>query len=108
MVYAYWEYALANKAHYQLMFSVGMNTCDAFQKVSQLCETGQLIESTIEGVVARSSHPADTVIKFQVFGSLLHGIAAASIMDHLFAPYGKNGDQVFADIVQHFIRGFKD
>ncbi|HEY0272947.1 MAG TPA: TetR/AcrR family transcriptional regulator [Chitinophaga sp.] len=108
MAYAYWDYALANKAHYRLMFGVGMNTCEAFQKVAPLCEIGQLVEAAIRGVAAGNPHPVDIVIKFQALWSILHGISAASIMDHMFAPYGHNGDQVFADIVQNFIRGLKE
>ena len=43
MAYAYWDFAFNNKAYYQLMYGLGMPTCEAVKQIAELNTFTELI-----------------------------------------------------------------
>src|SRR6202000_2461457 len=44
---AYWKWAFANKEYYQLMFGLGIPTCDAVRKIPAMADFNSVIMSSI-------------------------------------------------------------
>src|ERR1700743_3322837 len=48
---AYWDFAFANKEYYQLMFGLGIPTCDTASKIPALMQFNEVIISSIISMV---------------------------------------------------------
>jgi AcrR family transcriptional regulator len=82
MAEAYWNFACANTEYYQLMFGLGIPSCEAVRQVSEIQVFGELIQSSIKRVIATSNHPeADVHLKFHTYWSILHGIISIRMND---------------------------
>ena len=122
---AYWKWALTNKEYYQLMFGLGMPTCDTARKIPAMQEFQAVIESSILAMApAGKTCPFDPFLKYQSFWSMLHGLvsinmASVSTMtdkagsqdgsskDCYDGSHGKDGmpELVLEDVLCSFIRG---
>src|SRR6185312_14385230 len=49
---AYWDFAFANKEYYQLMFGLGIPTCDTASKIPALSSFAEGIIGSLKGIVA--------------------------------------------------------
>jgi AcrR family transcriptional regulator len=75
MAEAYWQFACVNPEYYQLMFGLGIPSCETAHQVSEIKAFGTLVGSVIANAVAASKHPdTDVSLKFHTFWSILHGI----------------------------------
>src|ERR1700691_6507246 len=54
---AYWNFAFANKEYYQLMFGLGIPTCDSAGKIPALGDFNQVITGSIVAMVAPGKTP---------------------------------------------------
>src|SRR6476620_5564470 len=54
MAYAYWEFAFRNKEYYQLMYGLGMPTCDAVRQMPELQVFSEIIREPIRALIAES------------------------------------------------------
>jgi AcrR family transcriptional regulator len=110
---AYWNFAFQNKEYYQLMFGLGIPTCDAAVRIPALGEFGEVITSTIVAMVPAGKQPAfNPWLKYQSFWSMLHGLVSIN-MTRLSAPeqpdeHHENLPQlVLEDVMCSFIRGIQ-
>jgi AcrR family transcriptional regulator len=75
MAQAYWDFAYANKEYYQLMFGLGIPSCDAVRQVPEMQAFGELLQSVIRRAIAASKHPeSNDFLKFHTYWSILHGM----------------------------------
>src|ERR1700753_588655 len=51
MALAYWNFAFANKEYYQLMFGLGIPTCETVSKIPAINEFSETIISSINAMV---------------------------------------------------------
>jgi len=113
---AYWDFAFSNMQYYQLMFGLGMPTCEAVRKIPAMVDFNTLITGSIEDVLRENvSGPAkdekelpfDPFLKFQSFWSMLHGL----ISINMFSRPGHGGlemaEKVREDLLCSFIRGIQ-
>lgn len=107
MAYAYCDYAQTNKAHYQLMFGVGMNSCEMFRQVPQLRDIEALLEQAIAAVGEQYPVPLNVHVKFRGLWAILQGVNAAHVMGDKDAPCGKQQELILSDIIHTFIKGLK-
>jgi AcrR family transcriptional regulator len=78
---AYWNYAFANKEYYQLMFGLGIPTCDTASRIPALADFNEVIISSIEGMVAPGKQPSfNPWLKYQSFWSMLHGLVSINMV----------------------------
>lgn len=103
MAYAYWEFAFSNKAYYQLMYGLGMPTCETVRQVSALQTFSELIHSSISELIAQGKKPdADPYLKLHTFWSMLHGLVSINMM----TGGSQGNDELNKKIIHDFIEGF--
>ncbi|MDB5261483.1 MAG: TetR family transcriptional regulator [Adhaeribacter sp.] len=102
MAQAYWEFAFQNKEYYQLMYGLGMPTCEAARQMPELGNFVQLLQTTIKDLIAGSKAvDADPFLKFHTFWSLLHGLVSINMVDRTACP-----DSLHQLVLQDAVRGF--
>ena len=80
MAGAYWSFAIKNKAHYQLMYGVGMASCEGQKSLPVKNSYKELVKDSITEILARTKQPDTNVcLKFQTFWSILHGLVSIRI-----------------------------
>ena len=127
---AYWNFAFANKEYYQLMFGLGIPTCDTASRIPALADFNMVIISSIVGMVEPGKKPSfDPWLKYQSFWSMLHGLVSINMVSPSRAEKPGHGtgagageshepgeareewgglpEQVLEDVMCSFIRGIE-
>ena len=112
IVYAYWDFAFAHKEYYQVMFGLGMPTCEQAKTMPELTDFTKVIETTIESIVGVDNPGIKIYLKVQSFWSMLHGLVSINLV----APETRHGNMsseelnilVLKDFIQGFIKGLKN
>ncbi|HMH34172.1 MAG TPA: TetR/AcrR family transcriptional regulator [Puia sp.] len=108
MAYAYWEFAFEHKAYYQVMYGLGMPSCETISRIDELKTFGQLIMEPIKQLLATSNKPdADPVLKLHTFWSMLHGLISINMMNNNEGVVQLN-QMVIQDFIEGFISGIKN
>lgn len=107
LAYSYWEFAFENKAYYQVMYGLGMPSCETVNQIPELATFTELITEPIKQIIELSKPPKpDLFLKLHTFWSMLHGLISINMMNN-------NGDKhelnqlVIQDFIQGFISGIK-
>lgn len=110
---AYWDFAFSNKEYYQLMFGLGIPTCDIASRIPALADFKDVIMDTVVAMVGTGKKPGfDPWLKYQSFWSMLHGLVSINMV----SPGGseKPADshhplplKVLDDVMCSFIRGIE-
>ena len=114
---AYWNFAFANKEYYQLMFGLGIPTCETVMKIPAMQQFNEVIIGSIVGMVPQGQQPSfDPFLKYQSFWSMLHGLVSIN-MSSLTNMTGNDNDpehahaklpqEVLEDVLCSFIRGIQ-
>ena len=114
MARAYWDFAFQNKEYYQLMFGLGIPTCEAANQIPALASFSQVILGSIVAMVGSGKKPNfDPWLKYQSFWSMLHGLVSIN-MASINRPEQQPNDhheilpqQVLDDVMCSFIRGIQ-
>ena len=114
---AYWNFAFANKEYYQLMFGLGIPSCDTADKIPALGDFSQVITGSIVAMVAPGKIPTfNPWLKYQSFWSMLHGLVSINMVapDRVNAGGHESEEghknlprQVLDDVMCSFIRGIE-
>jgi AcrR family transcriptional regulator len=108
---AYWKFAFSNKEYYQLMFGLGIPTCDTAQKIPAMAEFQAVVKSSIMAMApAGKKLPFDPFLKYQSFWSMLHGLVSINMVsvDNMAGKAGPHDglpELVLEDVMCSFIRG---
>lgn len=110
---AYWNFAFENKEYYQLMFGLGIPTCETAARIPAMGLFAETIMGSIICMVPQGTKPAfDPWLKYQSFWSMLHGLVSIN-MTSLTRPETSQGNheslpqQVLEDVMCSFIRGIQ-
>lgn len=112
---AYWEFAFSNKEYYQLMFGLGIPTCETASKIPAMQDFNKVVTSSIVAMVPQGQAlPFDPFLKYQSFWSMLHGLVSIN-MSSLTNMAGNDSEhehaklpqQVLEDVLCSFIRGIQ-
>jgi AcrR family transcriptional regulator len=104
---AYWDFAFENKEYYQLMYGLGMPTCDSLTKVPELMAFIDVIHSTINQLIKDGNgDEAGTWMKVHSFWSMLHGLVSINLMAPPVSHMGLTPEQMNKMILTDFISGF--
>lgn len=113
---AYWAFAFKNKEYYQLMFGLGIPTCETVVKIPAMATFSEVIIGSLIGMVEPGKKPSfDPFLKYQSFWSMLHGLVSIN-MSALggrpdSAQEGEHGKtlalHVLEDVICSFIRGIE-
>ncbi|QNF31903.1 TetR/AcrR family transcriptional regulator [Adhaeribacter swui] len=107
MAYAYWNFAVTNKEYYQLMYGLGMPTCEIVRQTPEMTKFSNLLQETIKALIATSKNPeTDCFLKFHTYWSMLHGLISINLTGRSAAP-DKLNQLVLQDAIQGFIRNLE-
>jgi AcrR family transcriptional regulator len=107
MAYSYWEFAFDHKAHYQVMYGLGMPSCETVSQISELGTFTELILQPIKDLIASSKNKtADPMLKLHTFWSMLHGLISINMMNNNQGKEELN-QMVIQDFITAFISGIK-
>ena len=102
MAYAYWQFAFENKEFYQLMFGIGLPTCETAQRIPEINALGELIIGPIQDIIKLNSNTeADPQLKFHTFWSMLHGLVSINMTGK-----GYNQEEINLMVLKDFLQGF--
>jgi AcrR family transcriptional regulator len=113
---AYWHFAFTNKEYYQLMFGLGMPTCETVSKIPAMLDLNEVISSSIVAMVPAGKKPLfDPFLKYQSFWSMLHGLVSINMVVREDKPgrqkdgHSEEGlaERVLEDVMCSFIRGIE-
>src|SRR5258708_28911377 len=78
---AYWHFAFTNKEYYQLMFGLGIPTCDTVSKIPAMIDFKNVVTDSIVAMVPAGKKPSfDPFLKYQSFWSMLHGLVSINMV----------------------------
>lgn len=102
MAYAYWHFAFDNKEYYQLMYGLGMPSCEMVRNIPELGAFTQLIMSSLKEMINSSNKKdVDSFLKFHTFWSLLHGLISIKMMGN-----ENTGHELDTMVLNDFMTGF--
>ena len=110
---AYWDFAFQNKEYYQLMFGLGIPTCETVSKIPAMAEFNEVITSSIVGMVPQGKTPSfNPFLKYQSFWSMLHGLVSINMISLNTVkdpndPHSNLPNLVLEDVMCSFIRGIQ-
>jgi len=112
IAHAYWDFAFTHKEYYQVMFGLGMPTCEQAKTMPELTEFRQVIQTTIEKIAAKQEKQINVFLKVQSFWSMVHGLVSINLV----APAANHADTgkedlnslVLKDFTTGFIMGLKN
>jgi AcrR family transcriptional regulator len=104
MAMSYWNFAFTNKEFYQIMFGVGMPTCDMAMKVPEMETFRRLMQSSIQELISGSSQPeVNKFLKFYSLWSMLHGLVSINMVEQTSTHQDLN-QMVLNDVITGFIK----
>jgi AcrR family transcriptional regulator len=113
--FAYWDFAFQNKEYYQLMYGLGMPTCESLTQVPEINAFIGVIHSTIDEML-KANNPAhvetDTWLKVHSFWSMIHGLVSINLVappvSHLGMSQEEFNKAILKDVIKGFINGLKE
>ena len=107
MAHAYWEFAFENKAQYQVMYGLGIPSCETVLQSPEIASfTGLVTEPIKELITKNKKTNADPLLKLQTFWSMLHGLVSINMMNHNEHKEEHNQREI-QYIIAAFISGIK-
>jgi AcrR family transcriptional regulator len=107
MGHAYWSFAFLNREYYQLMFGLGIPTCEAVRKIPEMAHFNEAITGSIKALTPPNRQSeVDPFLKFQSFWSMLHGLVSINMMGRPDQQSGLS-ELVLNDVICSFIKGIE-
>lgn len=100
---AYWRFAHEHPKHYQIMYGLGIPTCQMVRDIPEIRQVSDLLHEAIDDAIKSAKHPeVDGHLKATTFWSIMHGLVAMTI---IAAPGGpETARRTLDDAVQGFIK----
>lgn len=99
---SYWNFAFNNKSYYQVMYGLGMPSCEMVSKIDELGEFTSLVLKPVKELITGSENPeADPYLKLHTFWSMLHGLISINMMGN-----NTNKEELNQMVIKDFIAGF--
>jgi len=107
IAFAYWDFAFEHKEYYQLMYGLGMPSCESLTKVPELMAFIDVIHSTISALLHENDpEGANAWMKVHSFWSMLHGLVSINLMAPPASHLGLTPEEMNRMILNDFIKGF--
>jgi AcrR family transcriptional regulator len=108
MADAYWHFAFKNKEHYQLMFGLGMATCEAEKCMPEKMEFRTLLSEPIKFILSKNKNEVANFgcLKYHTLWSVMHGLVSIKLMGNSDVSDELN-KMVLDDAVSGFIKNLK-
>ncbi|MCY1377347.1 hypothetical protein D9M69_649140 [compost metagenome] len=78
---AYWKFAFDHMKYYQIMFGLGIPTCEMISSIDEMKKVSDVMLISIDLVIKSGKNPeADSMLKLGTFWSILHGLVAIEMI----------------------------
>jgi AcrR family transcriptional regulator len=108
MADAYWNFAFRNKEYYQLMFGIGMATCESEKCNCETADFRMLLMEPIETLLSKNKNSGEyaSCLKYHTLWSVMHGLVSIKMMGS--SDVADTLDKlVLDDAVNGFIKNLK-
>jgi len=106
LAHAYLNFATKNKEYYQLMYGMGMPSCEMIKETEELSAFTEIILDPINNLISKSENKTtDPIMKLQTFWSMLHGLISINRMDN--ENREDLNETILYDFMPSFIREIK-
>ncbi|MEZ0609160.1 TetR/AcrR family transcriptional regulator [Fibrella sp. WM1] len=101
----YWRFAFENREYYQLMFGLGIPTCETANHIAEMRHFSDIVRVTIEQLLTTGNNvDADPYLKFRTFWSILHGLVSIQMIDGQSSEKDKYSQLILQDAISGFIK----
>ena len=99
---AYWTFAATQTKHYEMMYGLGMPSCETVNNVAEIKQLSQVMEGAIQAVAEEAGNSnIDYLLKVKTFWSMLHGFIAIELFSH--NQIQEEPTATFTDAIDSFI-----
>lgn len=103
----YWAFAFNHKEYYQLMYGLGMPTCETVRQVPELGRFAEILQHPLRQMLAQQGLPESSLLlKFHTFWSMLHGLVSINMVNRTACPHELH-ELVLQDAVRGFIKNME-
>jgi AcrR family transcriptional regulator len=107
MADAYWGFAFKNKEHYQLMFGLGMASCEMEKCLPEKAEFRCLMMESIDSLLLKNGrNDVNACVKYHTLWSVMHGLVSIKMMGNSDVSAELN-KAVLDDAVAGFIKNLQ-
>lgn len=100
---AYWKFAFDHMKYYQIMFGLGIPTCEMISSIDEMKKVSDVMLISIDLVIKSGKNPeADSMLKLGTFWSILHGLVAIEMIS--VNNYSEYAEKILDDAVTGFIK----
>jgi len=97
----YWNFAFSNRKYYEIMFGLGIPTCERINSMSEMRNTSLIFEKTIKTILTKHKNEhIDVHLKLKTFWSILHGLVAIELLTN--TAENVNPSAVLVDAINGF------
>lgn len=107
MAVAYFDFAFSKSEYYQMMFGLGMPSCEHAEEIPEIGQFAKLVIDTIQQIHPPLRSMYQVKLKFHTFWSILHGLMAINMMNMTATPREMQL-LVMQDAVQGFIKNINN
>ncbi|MBE8712174.1 TetR/AcrR family transcriptional regulator [Sphingobacterium hungaricum] len=99
---SYWNFAFNHRKHYEIMFGLGIPTCEKINSHVEMQDTCLVFENTIQQVIAQHQNTnLDVHLKLKTFWSILHGLVAIELLTN--SEESASPSLILKDAIEGFI-----
>ena len=107
MAIAYFEFAFLQREYYQMMFGLGMPSCERVIQIPEIGNYAAIVVSTIQVLSNAQQVEEKTILKYHTFWSILHGLSSINMVNMTATP-NEMQQRVLLDAVQGFIKNINN
>lgn len=107
MAIAYFEFAFAQREYYQMMFGLGMPSCERVNQINEIGKFSSILIHTIQALKNTEVVEENTILKFHTFWSILHGLSSINMVNITATPTEMQ-QHVLLDAVKGFIQNINN
>jgi AcrR family transcriptional regulator len=105
--YSYWNFAFEHTPYYQVMFGLGIPSCETVSQIDELKTFSDLVMAPLKEVIENGKNTAaDPLLKLKTLWSTLHGLVSINMMGREDSRDVMN-DMILKDFITGFIAGMK-
>lgn len=107
MAIAYFNFAFEQRAYYQMMFGLGMPSCERVSQHSEIATFANILIESIKEFSNAESVDETIFLKFHTYWSILHGLSSINMVNVTTLP-DEMQRRVLQDAVQGFIKNINN
>lgn len=107
MAKAYFHFAFEQREYYQMMFGLGMPSCERVNQINEIGKFSSILIDTIQTLRNTEIIEENTILKFHTFWSILHGLSSINMVNITATPTEMQ-QRVLLDAVKGFIQNINN